>query len=242
MNRFFAVGLISSLLLAGCGPGPGAVGTKKGEIRGTILRAPGQPLNEAKVLLLSGNPEKEMASLRTGANGTFAFPNLAAGTYRVRFTLTASDEDKALIEYNFGEARTTEFFAQLTSQSVSFDGQAAKLVEVSPLTVGWKPGLEPHDKSISTDRFLGFSWQPAPNARNYVFELLKLDGSEFFRSPEQAGTDFELTSFKGNAGSANGQPIQKGGQYYYRVRVGLHPGTSPGADYGYSTVTRLKVE
>ena len=240
MRQFLSLSLIAGLALAACGPTPGTSGAGKSEIRGTILRAAGQPLGAAKVILLNGQ-DQEVSSLKTGDNGTFAFPNLGSGNYRVRFSLADDIQSVPVIEYKPRETRTTEFFAQVTSQSISLDGQQTKPVEVSPITVGWKPNLAPNEGTVTTNQFPNFSWEAAPNASNYTLELLNTNGTPFFRSGDQGGVTYQLRELNGNQGSSSGQAL-KGSERYFRVRVGLNPGTSPGAEYGYSTAAKLKFE
>lgn len=234
-----AFALVAGLALTACGPGPAATSTGKSEIHGTIVRDGGQPLSAARVLLLDG-ADKELRSLKTGANGDYSFPNLAAGNYRVRFSLQADNAPNPVIEYKGTDARSTEYFAQVTSQSVSLDG-SGKSVGVSPMSVAWKSFLSPADGHVSTNGFPDFSWQAAPNATSYAFELLNTDGSPFYRSPDQSGLSFHLTELKGNQGSSNGQAL-KGAERLFRVRVGLNPGTAPGAESGYSTAARLQFD
>ena len=233
-----------SLVLASCGPAPGSTGTAKSEIRGTIQRAPGQPLGEARVLLLrlDGNTEQEAANLRAGSNGSFSFPNLAAGNYRVRFAQSADQQNGAQLRYRpEQDPRTAEYFAQLTSQSVSFDGMQASSVELKPLVVGWQPKLAPQEGSVSTNSFMHFDWEPVSGARAYAIELLKPDGSLFYRSPEQAEVGFTLKQFTGNQGANNGQAL-KGNTLHYRVRAYFPASNPAGADYGISTQTPLKFD
>lgn len=234
-----ALALVAGLALTACGPGPAATTTGKSEIHGTIVGDGGKALSGSKVLLLDGS-DKELRSLKTGTNGDYAFANLGSGNYRVRFSLQADNAPNPVVEYKGSDARSTEYFAQVTSQSISLDG-SAKSVGVSPMTVAWKPFLSPADGHISTNAFPDFSWQAAPNASNYTFELLNTDGSSFYRSPEQSGVSFHLTELKGNQGSSSGQPL-KGAERLFRVRVGLSPGTAPGAEYGYSTAARLQFD
>lgn len=210
------------------------------EIRGQILRAAGQPLGAAKVLLL-GEQDQELTSLKTDNNGTFAFPNLAAGNYRIRFTHPDDLQGNPLVEYKPTENRSTDFFDQLTSQKIHFEGSQSQRIDVAPLTVGWKPNLTPEAGTVSTNHFPNFSWGAAPNASSYAMELLNLNASPFYRSPDQSGVTYQLQELKGNQGSSSGQAI-KGGEYLYRVRVGFTPGSIPGPEYGYSTVVRLRFE
>lgn len=246
IQHLFSLTLISALTgatLVACGPAPSASGNFKAEINGMIQREPGQPMTDAQVLLLNSS-DQQVASLRTNSNGGFSFPQLAAGTYRVRFAQTTEASlNKPLLEYRPQEdPRSNEFFAQVTSQAISYNGQAAQTFTVSPISTIWKPQLNPEGGTISTNRFPVFSWQTAPQARSYAVELLNPDASVFYRSPDQSTTGFELRDLKGNQGSFNGQPLQKGSQYYYRVRANLNPGTSPGPEYGVSAATLLTID
>lgn len=229
---FLAIGLLTA-----CGPNPAASGSgSKSEVHGTVVSAPGQPLSGSKVVLLDAS-ERELASLKTGGDGGYSFPNLAAGSYRVRFDLQADQNAGPLIVYKGSDVRTTEFFSRLTSQSLRLDGQES--IGVAPLVVAWKANLAPNEGHVGTNQYPTFRWDAAPNARQYAFELLKADGSVFFRSADQAATSYQYTSLKGNQGAYDGQSLQKGGEYLFRVRVGLNAGSTPGPEYGYSTVAKL---
>ncbi len=230
--------------LAACGPAPSATGNFKAEINGVVQREPGQPMTDSRVALITESGQ-EVASLRTNSNGGYAFQQLAAGTYRVRFSQTDDVTGKPVLEFRpEQEPRTNEFFAQVTSQPISFNGQSTQSFTVSAISTLWKPDLNPTGggATISTNRFPVFSWQPTSQARSYAVELLNPDGSLFYRSPDQSATTFEYRDLKGNQGSFNGLALQKGSQYYYRVRANLNPGNTPGPEYGVSAGSLLTID
>jgi hypothetical protein len=177
--------------------------------------------------------------MRTSPDGRYRFSNLGAGNYRVRFSLSEDDSVNYLMEYHKAETRTTQFFHQITSQTIGYDGATARTIEVSPFIVGWNSNLQPPDGEVNLDRILTFSWNAPPRAKSYQLEIYTASGAPFFRSETLTKTEFDYSNPKRNLGSFNGQVFAKGQTYQYRIRVELEPGTSPGAEYGVSTAPKI---
>lgn len=213
-------------------------GNEKAVITGLIQRVAGENLNDAKVVL-TDTSDRVVSSVRTSPDGRYRFANLGAGNYRVRFSLSEDDAVSYMMPYRKDQARTTQFFHQIASQAIGFDGAAARTIEVSPFIVGWDSNLQPPDGEINLDRTVTFSWNPPPRAKSYQLEIYTESGAPFFRSETLSKTEFDYANPKGNLGSYNGQVFAKGQTYQYRVRVELEPGTSPGAEYGVSTAPKI---